>query len=178
MGKRKNVLGMNPADVFISSPPPSPTPNETIPGEAREGDDIKIPFNGPNLDTPSAFPALSSENAFLRQTVNSSVEAVKPMIAARRGRPKKSQNEIDLENEKPGAMRGLRDGEIRATFIIPVEIYNKLKSLSYWEDIPMKDIVTRVLEKGLVHIKTKPVPFETLDEKAKRLAKLLDKSNM
>lgn len=68
----------------------------------------------------------------------------------------KAQQSAKLSSSKMGLPEGWR----KATVIIRDEHYEKLKDISYWERIPIKDIIDQVLERFLSSKRTKPIPKE------------------
>jgi hypothetical protein len=65
------------------------------------------------------------------------------------------------KTKRPGdrnaARAGLKDGWIRATFIVREENVNKLKALAYWDRRGIKDIVDEALTEYLKEKNIKPL---------------------
>jgi hypothetical protein len=65
----------------------------------------------------------------------------KPEKPNKGGRPKSNFKTIENTSEK-----GTKAGETRATIIVKKETLAQIKALSYWERLPVKDIVAKALE--------------------------------
>ncbi|MCX7705717.1 MAG: hypothetical protein N2115_05615 [bacterium] len=65
----------------------------------------------------------------------------------------------DLQKKEiPKTKLGLKEGWIRATFIVREEHLEKIKALSYWERKDIKNVVDEALSQYLKNKKVKPVP--------------------
>ena len=65
----------------------------------------------------------------------------KPEKPNKGGRPKSNFKTIEKTSQI-----GTKEGEVRATFIVEEKTLAQIKALSYWERLPIKDIVKQALE--------------------------------
>jgi hypothetical protein len=65
----------------------------------------------------------------------------KPEKVNKGGRPKSNFKTLENTSEK-----GTKAGETRATIIVKKETLAQIKALSYWERLPVKDIIAKALE--------------------------------
>ena len=65
----------------------------------------------------------------------------KPEKPNKGGRPKSNFKTIEKTSQI-----GTKEGEVRATFIVEEKTLAQIKALSYWERLPIKDIVKKALE--------------------------------
>ena len=65
----------------------------------------------------------------------------KPEKQNKGGRPKSNFKIVESTSEK-----GTKEGETRATIIVKKETLSQIKALSYWERLPVKDIIAKALE--------------------------------
>lgn len=50
------------------------------------------------------------------------------------------------QDNRPLTEKGCKLGETRATILITKELLEKLKNLSYWERLPLKEVISAALE--------------------------------
>lgn len=67
-----------------------------------------------------------------------------------KGRPKTNFREITNSSQE-----GVKAGEIRATFIVNEGILEKIKSISYWERIKIKQVVNEALNEYITKYEKK-----------------------
>jgi hypothetical protein len=65
-------------------------------------------------------------------------------IKRRVGRPTVSQRVVEKSSQE-----GTKIGETRATFIVKEELLEKIKGISYWDRIQIKDLINNILEEYL-----------------------------
>ena len=65
----------------------------------------------------------------------------KPEKPNKGGRPKSNFKTIEKTSQI-----GTKEGEVRATFIVEEKTLAQIKALSYWERLPIKDIVKKALK--------------------------------
>lgn len=58
-----------------------------------------------------------------------------------KGRPKKNLREVTKSSQE-----GVKEGETRATFIVKEITLEKIKSISYWERVSIKQVVNEALK--------------------------------
>ena len=73
----------------------------------------------------------------------------------KRGRPQTVFKEITKSTQE-----GTKEGETRATFIIKEELLDKLKAISYWDRVKLKDALNTALQDYIDKKKPKPRPEE------------------
>lgn len=73
----------------------------------------------------------------------------------KRGRPK-TQNKIITKSSQEGT----KDNETRATFIVNEELLEKVKAISYWDRILLKEVINNALENYIKLKNPKPRPEE------------------
>jgi hypothetical protein len=61
----------------------------------------------------------------------------------KRGRPK-TQNKVVRRSES--AEEGTKENETRATFIVNIDLLEKLKAIAYWERTQIKEVINKALE--------------------------------
>jgi len=71
----------------------------------------------------------------------------------KRGRPKSSFREISKSSQE-----GTREGYTRATFIMREDYLEKIKSIAYWENREIKQVLEEILGEYLEGKKIKPRP--------------------
>lgn len=64
----------------------------------------------------------------------------KPEKPNKGGRPKSNFKTVEKTSQI-----GTKEGEIRATFIVDEKILAQIKALSYWERIPIKEIIGKAI---------------------------------
>ncbi len=62
------------------------------------------------------------------------------------------------QQDLPKTKVGLKQGWIRATFIVREEYLEKIKALSYWDRKDIKQVVDEALTRYLRNKKPKPIP--------------------
>lgn len=50
---------------------------------------------------------------------------------------------------KDGSRKGLKDGEIRATYILPEATVERIKDMAYWDRLDIKEAVATLLSAAL-----------------------------
>jgi hypothetical protein len=65
----------------------------------------------------------------------------KPEKPNKGGRPKSNFKTVEKTSQI-----GTKEGEVRATFIVDEKTLAQIKALSYWERLPIKEIVGKALE--------------------------------
>lgn len=68
----------------------------------------------------------------------------------------KKQGPLQTKNI-PKTKLGLKEGWIRATFIVREEYLNKIKALAYWERKDIKQVVDEAMTEYLKNKKVKPL---------------------
>ncbi len=76
----------------------------------------------------------------------------------KRGRPKTSTREVTKSSQE-----GTKEKETRATFIVREDLLEKIKRISYWDRVRIKDIVNSALEEAVAKYESnngeiKPIP--------------------
>ncbi len=76
----------------------------------------------------------------------------------KRGRPQTSTREVTKSSQE-----GTKVGETRATFIVREDLLEKIKGISYWDRVRIKDIVNSALEEAVAKYESnkgeiKPTP--------------------
>lgn len=66
---------------------------------------------------------------------------IKPEKKNKGGRPKSNFKTVEKTSQI-----GTKEGEVRATFIVDEKTLAQIKALSYWERLPIKDIVGKALK--------------------------------
>ncbi|MCM8806048.1 MAG: hypothetical protein NC825_04885 [Candidatus Omnitrophica bacterium] len=64
----------------------------------------------------------------------------------------------DKKKDIPKTKEGLKEGWIRATFIVREEYLEKIKAISYWDRKDIKQVVDEALTAYLKNKKVKPKP--------------------
>jgi len=82
----------------------------------------------------------------------------KPEKPNKGGRPKSNFKTIEKTSQI-----GTKEGEVRATFIVDEKTLGQIKALSYWERLPIKEIVGKALESEIARYieelgEIKPLP--------------------
>lgn len=70
----------------------------------------------------------------------------------------KQKPHVQPEQNIPKTKLGLKQGWIRATFIVRENYLEKIKALSYWERKDIKQVVDEALTEYLKNKKVKPLP--------------------
>ncbi|MCM8822819.1 MAG: hypothetical protein NC831_08485 [Candidatus Omnitrophica bacterium] len=65
---------------------------------------------------------------------------------------------IQKKKDIPKTKLGLKEGWIRATFIVREEYLEKIKSISYWDRKDIKQVIDEALTEYLKNRRTKPLP--------------------
>ncbi|MCM8817630.1 MAG: hypothetical protein NC913_09030 [Candidatus Omnitrophica bacterium] len=86
-----------------------------------------------------------------------------PLSWIRDSRKQKQEQpeKIEIRSEKkeiPKTKLGLKEGWIRATFIVREEYLEKIKALSYWDRKDIKEVVDEALSQYLKNKKVRPIP--------------------
>jgi len=55
----------------------------------------------------------------------------------------------NVKDGKDGSRRGLKDGEIRATYILPEATVERIKDMAYWDRLDIKEAVDGLLSAAL-----------------------------
>ena len=87
---------------------------------------------------------LENNPLFNAPAADQTQEAPAQPVKRGRGRPKK-----DDVVRGVSAQEGLTEAYARATFIVRVDLTEKLKNLAYTERLTVKDVLNRILEEGI-----------------------------
>ncbi len=71
-------------------------------------------------------------------------EELKPTFMSKKSTKKEVEKEPKQEI-KNSSKAGTKENETRATFIVNDELLEKLKGISYWDRVPIKDLVNAAL---------------------------------
>ena len=74
---------------------------------------------------------------------------------AKRGRPVTQNKKITKSSQE-----GTKENETRATFIVNEELLDKIKAVSYWDRVLVKDVLNTALQEYLEKKNPKPRPEE------------------
>jgi hypothetical protein len=106
--------------------------------------DFKGGFSALLGDTTKKEPSAKKENKVEAITATAAPakkpKPLKPAAKKKVGRPRKSRKKPSNSSRE-----GTKEGETRATFIVPEETLLQVKSIAYWERRNIKEVVTEAL---------------------------------
>ncbi len=78
-------------------------------------------------------------------------------------RPKKGRPKTVTKIVTKSSEQGTKENETRATFILNIDLLEKLKAIAYWDRLLIKDVVNTALQEAVAkyekkHGEVKPAP--------------------
>ena len=73
--------------------------------------------------------------------------------------------------------QGTKENETRATFIVGIELLDKIKAIAYWDRVQLKDVINNALEDYAKKSKVKPRPEEERKKEQENNQRLIRTEN-